>query len=118
MRKIFYPKGSLYIDWMGFKITDENKPSYHHIEKAEELRKKNESDVATIYNGAYLGKKSHELLHKIEMIDKELYNNWNELFLEINKLRMYPTEEIWNKVFDLQIESIKIIENNSKKLEL
>ena len=118
MRKIFYPKGLPYVDWMGFRITDENKPSYHHIEKAEDLRKKKESDIATFDNGAYLGKKSHELLHKIEIINKELYNNWNELFLEINQLRQYPSEEIWNKVYDLQVISIKIIENNSKKLEL
>lgn len=118
MKKIFYPKGVPYFDWMGFKVTEENKPSYHHIEKAEDLRKKKESDIATLDNGAYLGKKSHELLHKIEMIDKELYNNWNELFLEINRLREYPSEDIWDKVFDLQTISIKIIEKSSKKLKL
>ena len=118
MRRIFYPKGFPYIDWMGFKVTEENKPSYHHIEKAEVLRKKNESDIATIDNGAYLGKKSHELLHKIEMIDRELYNCWNDLFLEINQLRQYPTDEIWEEVINLQDRSIKIIEKSSKKLEL
>ena len=66
MRKIYYEKGKTYLDWMGFKLTEENKPSYHHIIKAETLRKSNGSDIATIENGAYLGKKSHELLHKIE----------------------------------------------------
>ncbi len=118
MKKIFYPKGVPYFVWMGFKVTEENKPSYHHIEKAEDLRKKKESDIATLDNGAYLGKKSHELFHKIEMIDKELYNNWNELFLEINRLREYPSEDIWDKVFNLQTISIKTIEKSSKKLEL
>ena len=118
MKKIFYPKGVSYFDWMGFKVTEENKPSYHHIEKAADLRRKKESDIATLDNGAYLGKKSHELLHKIEMIDKELYNNWNELFLEINRLREYPSEDIWDKVFNLQTISIKTIEKSSKKLEL
>ena len=39
MKKMYYPKGTNYIDWMGFKITDINKPSYHHIEKAVDLRK-------------------------------------------------------------------------------
>ena len=75
MKKIYYTKESNYIDWMGFKIDDINKPSYHHIEKAENLRNNNESDIATIDNGAYLGKKSHELLHKIEVLDKDLYDS-------------------------------------------
>ena len=39
MRMIYYPKGYEYIDWMGFWITEENKPSYHHIEKAEDFYK-------------------------------------------------------------------------------
>ena len=117
MRKIYYPKDSLYIDWMGFKITEDNKPSYHHIQKAEELRKKNESDVATVDNGAYLGKKSHELLHKIEGLDKDLYNSWNHLFLVINKAKTYPVDEVWDLVFELQARSIDLVKGNKKLLK-
>ena len=116
MKKIYYPKGSLYIDWMGFKVTEENKPSYHHIEKAEDLRNKNESDVATVENGAYLGKKSHELLHKIEIIDKDLYDSWNYIFSVINKMKTYPIEDVWNMVFELQEKSIKLL-NKDKKVK-
>jgi hypothetical protein len=113
MRKIYYPKGKPYIDWMGFKITEINSPSYHHIEKAEELKMKNENSSATLENGAYLGKKSHELLHVIESIDKDLYISWNYLFSLINKMGIYPIEDVWKMVYKLQELSIKAI--NDKK---
>ena len=57
MKKIYYPEGVEYIDWMGFRITEENKPSYHHIVKKEDLKKEHENYDATVDNGAYLGKK-------------------------------------------------------------
>ena len=47
MLDIYYPKeyqsGEKYIDWMGYQIDEENYPSYHHIEKREELKRKGES---------------------------------------------------------------------------
>ena len=55
MRKIYYYEGKEYIDWMGFKITEENKPSYHHIVKKEVLKKEQENFDATIENGAGTG---------------------------------------------------------------
>ena len=116
MKKIYYPKGELYIDWMGYRITDINKPSYHHIVKAETLKEQDLKTEATIENGAYLGKKSHELLHKIELLDKELYNSWNELFILINKEKKYPNEELISKIFELNNQTSKIIE--SKKIHI
>lgn len=115
MKKIYYLKNKEYLDWMGFKITDINKPSYHHITKAEYLRKNNESYCATTENGAYLGKKSHELLHKIESIDKELYDSWNYIFLVINKMQIYPIDDVWDIIFELQEKTLKIENNKVKK---
>ena len=112
MRKIYYPKDKPYIDWMGFKITEENCPSYHHIEKAEDLRSRNESDSATLENGAYLGKKSHELLHRLEQIDNELYISWNYLFSLINRMGIYPIDDVWKIVYSLQEMSIKVLNDN------
>ena len=112
MKKIYYPKGKEYLDWMGFPITDINKPSYHHIVKAEDLRREKESDQATISNGAYLGKKSHELLHKIENQDKDLYNSWNDLFLIINKMGIYPIDDVWDMVFNLRKKSFVYEKSN------
>ena len=118
MKKMYYPKGTNYIDWMGFKITEDNKPSYHHIEKAENLRKQNENDDATMENGAYLGKRSHELLHRIEEKDKDLYDSWNYLFSVINKMKTYPTDDIWKIVYELQDRTLKIDKEDVKELKV
>ena len=117
MRKIYYDKEHEYIDSMGYKITLENKPSYHHIVKAENLKENNEDYTATIDNGAYLGKISHDLLHVIEKLDIDLYHTWNNLFLLINKSRKYPTEEMWSMIYSLQEKTNeKILEyKNTKK---
>lgn len=116
MKKIFYSKEYEYIDWMGYRITDVNKPSYHHITKAETLKKNGEEIVANIDNGAYLGKKSHELLHKIELIDKELYNSWNELFLDINKERKYPSDKLLERIFDLNNMTNSLIDTKKNHI--
>ncbi len=113
MRKKYFPKDKPYVDWMGFKITETNCPSYHHIEKAEDLRNDNESDRATLENGAYLGKKSHELLHVLEQIDGDLYTSWNYLFSLINRMGVYPIEDVWKMIYSLQEMSIKAV--NDKK---
>ena len=113
MKKIYYNCDKEYIDWMGFKITEENKPSYHHITKKEDLKRNNENFDATIENGAYLGKKSHELLHKIEIIDKDLYDSWNYLFLLINKMKTYPIDDVLNMIYELQEKTLEV--NNEKR---
>ena len=115
MRDVFYPDISPRIDWMGFEINNDNRPTYHHIVKREDLKKSKQSTSATIENGAYLGKRSHELLHQIEILDKDLYDRWNDLFLVINKMRMHPTEDIWDMVYDLQYISLELIEQKNKK---
>ena len=114
MRKIYYPNDKEYIDWMGFKITEENKPSYHHIIKKEDLKKESENFDATVENGAYLGKKSHELLHKIEVMDIDLYHAWNKLFILINKSKEYPSEDILSKIYNLKERSLNLL--NEEKI--
>lgn len=108
MKKIYYPKGSLNVDWMGFPVTEDNCPSYHHIEKASSLKEKNLDTIATVDNGAYLGKRSHELLHRIEQVDKDLYECWNMLFLMINKMKVYPIDDVWQMIYLLRDKSINV----------
>ncbi len=114
MKKIYYPKDKEYMDWMGFKITNQNYPSYHHIVKVEVLKQEKADLVPTVSNGAYLGKKSHELLHRIEQYDKNIYEAWNKLFLIINKMQTYPEESIWDTVFELQEKTLDIDKTNKK----
>jgi hypothetical protein len=119
MREIYYqPNAVNRIDWMGNLITEDNKPSYHHIVKRETLLANGESISATVENGAYLGKRSHELLHEIEHIDYDLYMCWNDLFLTINRMHTYPVDHVWDMIYLLQDKTRDvIIENNySKKI--
>lgn len=118
MRRIFYSKDVEYIDWMGYPITNENKPSYHHIEKACELRNQHKSDLATKENGAYLGKVSHEKLGIIEQKDKELYEAWNYLFMVINNMGIYPIDDVWKMIYNLKEKTESVLyEKNTKKLK-
>ena len=118
MKYIYYKDISKRIDWMGYLITEDNKPSYHHIIKKEELKRINESIDATVENGAYLGKRSHEMLHKIELIDHDLYECWNDLFLIINRMNIYPIKDVWNMVFKLRDLSEKTINEHKKSKSL
>jgi len=84
MEEIYYPNmqigDSKYLDWMGFEINYENKPSYHHIVKYSHQKSEKLAEKTTIENGAYLGEYSHIALHQIEKVDIYLYNRWNNLF--------------------------------------
>lgn len=115
MKEIYYPNLDIgdnkYLDWMGFEINSENKPSYHHITKYAKQKSDREAEQTTIENGAYLGEYSHIALHQIEKINIELYSRWNSLFKEIVKQRSFPSEDIWERVFELQIESITLFDN-------
>ena len=117
MKEIYYPEDKPYIDWMGYEINEDNYPTYHHIEKKEDLKRNGESIDPTIENGAYLGNLSHSALHYIEQIDKELYYSWNHLFLVINKMKCYPIDDVLKMIKNLQRLSEETIEkHNSKKI--
>ena len=112
MKDIFYNSDDEYIDWMGNKIDDINYPTYHHIEKREDLKKDGKDIEATIENGAYLGIISHQRLHDIEKIDLDLYYSWNKLFRLINDRRCYMSKEIFNMINELNRLSDDILDKN------
>lgn len=117
MKEVFYKdKTKPYIDWMGYPITDFNKPSYHHISKASDLKKNNHSSVATFDNGAYLGKTSHEILHRIEQVDKDLYDEWNYLFTVINRMRVYPIDDVLRMINCLKDATEELMYEKNKRI--
>lgn len=101
-------------DWMGYKITKRNYLSYHHINE------KRNGGEETIENGAILTKTSHQLLHKIEETNYDLYLEWQVLFLEINNYRKPLDDYLIGKIGHLKRETKEyfISLNNSKKLSL
>ena len=117
MRKIYYPTGEEEnLDWMGYPITEENHPSYHHIVKVEELLRMRRCINPCVPNGAYLGKKSHEKLHHIEILDYELYLCWNYLFQLINRMKCYPLPDVWEMVKSLQKKTEELLQKSEEEL--
>ena len=115
MKSIYYDRKTKIFDWMGYLLTEDNQRTYHHIEKAEDLRKNNENDDPTLSNGALLGKRSHELLHRLEHKDYELYKEWNLLFREINDKRNVISEDLWKRIFELKERSEMVDKKANKK---
>ena len=99
MIEIYKPKE---FDWMSYKITRNNFLTFHHI--IEESR----GGLTVIENGALITKNGHQLLNKIRLIDKELYDDWNQLFILINKSMTSPSDEI--------MEESKILKKYSQNL--
>ncbi len=84
--------GNTLTDWMGFTINKKNPYTYHHIQKSCDRGKK------TIENGAVLGRQSHRFLHFIEKKNPDLYEEWNDLFREINQSEDVLKEEHYDKI--------------------
>lgn len=66
-------------DWMNYKITDDNKLTYHHI------KERRNGGYKTINNGAPLTSNAHQYLNIIESKDMRLYTALNTMFELINK---------------------------------
>ena len=99
-------------DWMNFMIYD-NDLTYHHIEKAENGGK------ISINNGALLTTRAHEYLHKIEMIDIDIYLKINEIFKQINSQLSEPTilqrQKIQLYLFEFEVNNVdKLIKKKEK----
>lgn len=93
-------------DWMGFKISKRNFLTFHHITK------RCMKGLENIDNGALLGKKSHELLNMIEIFDEDLYNRWNDLFMDINASKCKISDFNMQRIYNLKSETLNY--NNPK----
>ena len=114
MRRIYYGEyvtpSTPHKDFMGYDINEFNTPTYHHIEKASNLRHNGFDDTPTIENGAYLGCQSHDALHHIEERNIDLYYRWNSLFERIVKTRNVNDPSVVEYRTVLQKESEECLE--------
>lgn len=91
------------MDWMQYNITKKNILTLYHI------RKICEGGLTTTYNVALLTKSAHRVLNKVESIDKELYEAWNELFRLINIAKQPPCSEYISEAAKLKVYTKSII---------
>ena len=92
MIRIFKPKN---MDWMGYKITNKNPYTYHHILE----RRYGGKEV--VENGAILSRNAHDHLNYLEVFVPEAYDDWQRFFRYLNAKMEPLTKE------DLEI--IKLI---------
>ena len=100
MIKIYNPGN---IDWMSFEITRKNTLTFHHI--VEECF----GGPSIIENGALLTKRGHRILNILGDNNYMIYDDWNDLFKEINKSQA-PLDDYFKKYSkELKEESLKLI---------
>lgn len=91
------------IDWMSYLITKKNFLTYHHI------KPESKGGKITVENGGLLTKNAHRDLNKIEEIDYALFEDWNELFLFINKSRAPMNEYYKEEAKKLKVYTKRIL---------
>lgn len=101
--------GTYGVDWMGFTLSKKNPLTYHHIQKESDKGKR------TIENGAPLTRRAHMFLNCLERTKPELYDEWNDLFKEINKSEAPLTEEHKAKIKVLRQKGEQIEQSYLKK---
>lgn len=76
-------------DFMGFNVNQTKRLSFHHliVPRRDCKRLQIENDGYVKWNGAILGQDtSHEYLHKIEIYDRETFEQITQLMVEQNKM--------------------------------
>lgn len=100
MKRIY---GHTRIDWMGYKVTKHNKLTYHHINE------KRNGGEESVENGALLTRTAHDILHKLEIICPELYEEYNCIFKIINLSKRPPSPAIKELIEEKNILADRII---------
>ena len=99
-------------DWMGYNISKKNYVSYHHINE------KRNGGLETIENGAILTRTSHLLLHRIELLNYDLYLEWQLLFLDINKSRKPLDDYFIGRIGHLKRETKEFYASLNEQVKL
>lgn len=86
------------IDIMNFEASKENKVTYHHIIKVEDLLLLGFPTKKTIENGIALTRIAHSYLHLIEDFAPDIFYHLNKIILLITKERRLPTLEERNLI--------------------
>lgn len=98
-------------DWMGSRISKKNVLTFHHIVKRKE-------GLTIKENGALLTQKSHQRLNKLEVHNKDLFERWQWLFIEINTRNEPPREDLIIQIQELREETADFIYGKEKGLKL
>lgn len=105
MIRIYKPKD---IDWMGFKMTNDNPYTFHHIIEHRD------GGLCEITNGAILTDSAHRYLNYLDLYIPEAYEEYQKIFRFINSLNGPIPESLYNDLYEeiytlaYEIEVLKI----------
>ncbi len=91
------------IDWMGYEIGDDNDISHDHDEN--------------IPTTAVVTETGNKKLSQLKMKDRELYENWLDLFQMMDRIVMekVPDESIWCCIKELNVLTESIFEDQDDR---
>ena len=92
MIKKYKPNG---IDWMNFVLTRRNPFTFHHIVS------KSDGGEDSIDNGAILTRLAHDLIHILEYMCPDAYNDLQSVFIKINESKRPITNETLNEIDEI-----------------
>ena len=92
MRYIYNPDG---FDWMNFKFSKDNQPTYHHIVE------RRHGGHLSVENGAILSDFAHQLLNILDLSCKKAYNDLQNVFMKIIASNSPPTYEVMKEIDEI-----------------
>ena len=91
MLNIYQPNG---IDWMGYKMTENNPYTFHHI------KEKRDGGKYEITNGAILTEQAHKYLNYLDSYSPEAYEEYQKMFRFINSLNGPIPDDLYNDIYE------------------
>ena len=85
-------------DWMGFKLSDNNTYTFHHI------RERRVGGKEVLENGAILTHFGHQFLNHLDSHNKRAYNDYQNIFRRINKSRGPIDDDLKEDIYDMMLD--------------
>ena len=85
-------------DWMGFKLTDNNTYTFHHI------RERRNGGKQELENGAILTIFAHQFLNYLDLHCKRAYNDYRTIFRRINKNNGPIPDDLLEDIYGMMLD--------------
>ena len=85
-------------DWMGFKLTDNNTYTFHHI------RERRNGGKQELENGAILTIFAHQFLNYLDLHCKRAYNDYQTIFRRINKNNGPIPDDLLEDIYGMMLD--------------
>lgn len=85
-------------DWMGFKLSNNNAYTFHHI------RERRAGGKEEMENGAILTRFAHQFLNYLDLHNKRAYNDYQAIFRQINKNKGPIPDDLLEDIYGMMLD--------------